>query len=92
MDLTGVVADVYMCEWDKVLLSLMREEDIESMLYKRYKDDVDMISDVEAQVGSENLTSKQVMQQVKVLAESIDDNLKVTTDAQKTMQITKSPS
>ena len=80
MDLTGLVSDIYMCEWDKEVISGMNTEQIKSQLYKRYKDDVNMIleindeSEVVADIG------KLTMERVKKIADSVDDNLKVTTD------------
>ena len=43
MDLTGVVSDVYMCEWDRHLIGLMEEARMENVVYERYKDDVDFV-------------------------------------------------
>ena len=77
MDLTGVVSDVYMCEWDKGVMAKMREENLEPIMYKRYKDDVNIV--VEDR-GDVECTSQEIMQRVKVAAESVDENLKVTTD------------
>ena len=36
LDLTGVVSDIYMCEWDRLLMSKMEEDDFLIRLYKRY--------------------------------------------------------
>ena len=43
LDLTGVAADIYMCHWDIQLIEKMRVRDINVKLYKRYKDDIDLI-------------------------------------------------
>ena len=43
LDLTGVISDIYMCEWDKALIQAMEEARLMLMLYKRYKDDVNFI-------------------------------------------------
>ena len=37
LDLTGVVSDVYMCEWDRHLIGLMEEASMKAVVYKRYK-------------------------------------------------------
>ena len=50
MDLTGVVSDVYMCEWDRQLISGMEAESIVVKLYKRYKDDINVVLDVDNMV------------------------------------------
>ena len=78
MDLTGVVSDIYMVEWDKELINGMEAEAISAKLYKRYKDDVNLVLNV----GDEGLAGDQrgVMEKVKGIADVIDPNLKVTTD------------
>ena len=43
LNLTGVVSDIYMCHWDKQLIRLMEENDMQSIVYKRYKDDVNYV-------------------------------------------------
>ena len=40
LDLTGVISDIYMCEWDKALIQGMESARLMQVLYKRYKDDV----------------------------------------------------
>ena len=78
MDLTGVVSDIYMMEWDKGLISSMENEAIEVKVYKRYKDDVNIILDLTA--VDEVRTEKDTMERVKVLADAIDPALNVTVD------------
>ena len=82
MDLTGVVSDIYMCEWDRQLIMEIEAEQMSVGLYKRYKDDVNVILEVEdADVtgGQENV-DQNTMDKVKRIAETIDPSLKVTTD------------
>ena len=43
LDLTGVVSDIYMCEWDKELICKIEGNSMRVQSYKRYKDDVDLI-------------------------------------------------
>ena len=83
MDLTGVVSDIFMCSWDKMLLEKMEESNIKAVVYKRYKDDVDFVLEVEGEeeeteVGGER--SKRVMQKVKDLANTIHESIQVTVD------------
>ena len=81
LDLTGVVSDVYMCEWDSRLIGMMEEAHMETVVYKRYKDDVDFIfrwqADVAVGVGERR--DKLAMDRVKSLADSVDPSLTVST-------------
>ena len=83
LDLTGVVSDIYMSEWDKVLVSKMRVVSLIPEVYKRYKDDINLIVDTDAVYGIETDSvekNENTMRDIKALAETIDPNLKVTTD------------
>ena len=42
MDLTGVVSDIYMCEWDRKVCSGLEQDGIKVVMYKRYKDEFDI--------------------------------------------------
>ena len=86
MDLTGVVADIYMIEWDKKLLRKMEENLIVVKVYKRYKDDVNLILDIDdTQIIYDNdkIREEETMKCVKSLADEIDPALKVTADFSK---------
>ena len=81
LDLTGVVADIYMCHWDKLYLQKLSEENIQTKLYKRYKDDIDLVIENEKENGKdqkekENNTLRLCME----LADSIHPSIKVTGD------------
>ena len=82
LDLTGVISDIYMCEWDKALIRGMESAKMMQVLYKRYKDDVNFVvalSEVsESQTQEER--EREVMESVKRIADSIDPNLTVSTD------------
>jgi hypothetical protein len=84
LDLTGVISDIYMCEWDEELMLALQVEGFILHLYKRYKDDVNMILECEDKVlrgeEEEGTRSVRVMRKIKRLADGIDQNLKVTTD------------
>ena len=43
IDLTGVITEIYMNYWDKELLKLLRVNLLIKVLYKRYKDDINVI-------------------------------------------------
>ena len=82
LDLTGVVSDIYMCEWDKHLLRKIEEDRMEVIIYKRYKDDVNFVvgCEVNEAVVEGERRDRSVVDHVKSLAESIDSHLKVSTD------------
>ena len=86
MDLTGVVADIYMIEWDQILVTKMQESSIGVRLYKRYKDDINVVLDVvdlELTYSSEKEREEKTMEHIKTLADGIDPALKVTVDFSK---------
>lgn len=83
LDLTGVVSDIYMCYWDSELLRLMEENAFLPILYKRYKDDVNFIIEMDPDRVNNNDrdgTNRSAVAEIKTLGESIDKNIKVTTD------------
>ena len=83
LDLTGVVADIYMCEWDENLIRLMEGASMTLKVYKRYKDDIDLVVDVSARYVDDvdpKVRNDETMSRIKDIAETIDPNLKVTTD------------
>ena len=55
LDLTGVISDIFMCRWDKLLIERMSVCDIIAVIYKRYKDDVNVVLDAG---GEESGTEK----------------------------------
>ena len=82
LDLTGVVADIYMNKWDEEVLNGMTREEYRTIMYQRYKDDVDFIVDVEGREGEDRTTKdRRIVEKMKEIAESVDENLKVTVDA-----------
>ena len=82
LDLTGVVSDIYMCEWDRLLMMKMEDDGFLIMLYKRYKDDVNFVVKclVGLTIAEGQERDKAVVGRIKRLAESIDPHLKVSTD------------
>ena len=88
MDLTGVIADIYMCEWDKMLMEKIKNEGYECKMYKRYKDDVNMVLRKKEKTNQNNI---EVMNEIKELADSIDKSLTVKTDISDKYQDRKLP-
>ena len=80
LDLTGVVADIYMCYWDRQYLKKLAESNIQTKLYKRYKDDIDLViendRDGKDQKERENNSLKLCME----IADSIHPSIKLTGD------------
>ena len=81
LDLTGVVSDLYMLEWDRQLMRLMEADNMATVAYKRYKDDVDFVFhwDAEVSIGEGESRDRVALDRVKVLADSIDPHLTVST-------------
>ena len=81
LDLTGVVADIYMCYWDRQYLKKLAESNIQTKLYKRYKDDIDLVIENDRENGKdqkerENNSLKLCME----IADSIHPSIKLTGD------------
>ena len=83
LDLTGVVSDIFMLGWDKRLMERMVRKDMITVVYGRYKDDVNFIADArglegDTAVGRER--DERIMDQVKVLADGIHESIRVEAD------------
>ena len=76
MDLTGVIADVYMCFWDREFVRMIGEENMDCIMYKRYKDDVNVVVRESDDARYEN---RLTMRKLKEIAERIDEKLTVKT-------------
>ena len=83
LDLTGVVSDIFMIVWDRILLNVMTENSINAIVYGRYKDDVNFVLDVggeegETEIGIER--DRRVMEIVENLANGVHQSIKVEVD------------
>ena len=81
LDLTGVVSDIYMNYWDQQFKQKLEDENIILKLYKRYKDDINMIFQKLRRVNEdrreeEKCTLKETME----IANTIHPSIKVTGD------------
>ena len=90
LDLTGIIADVYMCHWDKEFIRRCELEMIIMYMYKRYKDDINVATDPSLAVGIAK-DDKSVMRKLKEIADSIDPCLSVTTDCCSNHEDNKTP-
>ena len=82
LDLTGVLSDIYMCDWDEHLLRKCKNNNVDILMYQRYKDDVDVAVDTSNNDMLKRMENRdiEVMNVLKQYADSIDENLKVSTD------------
>ena len=91
LDLTGIISDVYMCHWDRELIRKCREQLILFLLYKRYKDDINVALDVSQAVDMLEKDDREVMMKLKEIADSIDPHLTVSTDCCSNHEDLKTP-
>lgn len=83
LDLTGVVADIFMGRWDRMMKSEMAKAEIEPIIYDRYKDDIDFVLEVggeerETEICDER--DKRVMERLKLIADGIHSSIEVEVD------------
>ena len=80
LDLVGVVASIYMNDWDSRLVEVLMKENITPQVYKRYVDDINLILDL----SNDKLDDERsVMEFIKNEANKIDENIQVTYDYSK---------
>ena len=81
LDLTGVVADIYMCHWDQQFLEILSANNIDTKLYKRYKDDINLIIENEKENGKDQTEKENnSLHECIELADSIHPSIQMTGD------------
>ena len=83
LDLTGVVAYIYMGHWDNLLIKELEDHNVSVKLYKRYKDDINLIlenSNSEYKQGEKGEFEQTTMNYIKSLADRIHRSIRVTGD------------
>ena len=80
LDLTGVVADIYMSWWDGQLIVLLREARFFAILYKRYVDDINVVLEMEIEGEIDGQRDRDVMEKVRAIANTIHPKTKATCD------------
>ena len=80
LDLTGVVADIYMSWWDGQLNHLLREARMITILYKRYVHDINMVVEMEGEEEFNGPTDRHVMERIREIADTIHPRTKTTCD------------
>ena len=76
LELVGVVANIYMCWWDKQLLQRLAAENLKIEVYKRYVDDCNIVVDD----FRDDTTDKMVITKISQIADTIDPSIKSTYD------------
>ena len=81
LDLTGVVADMYMGHWDNIFIKRLSEKGIHPKLYKRYKDDIDLVIENKKENGkSQKEKEMKTLEECIKIADSIHPSIKMTGD------------
>ena len=81
LDLTGVVADIYMCHWDKIFKERLLENGIITKLYERYKDDIDLLLENNKENGKEqSVKENNTIKECILIANSIHPSIQLTGD------------
>ena len=80
LDLVGVIASIYMNDWDNRLVDILMKGNIVPKVYKRYVDDINLILEVPNDKFNDE---KSVMEFVQNEANKIDKNIQVTYDYSK---------
>ena len=81
LDLTGVVADIYMCHWDELFKKKLYQSGIMVHMYKRYKDDMNLLLENRKENGKEQKEKENnTMKECIVVANSLHPSIQVTGD------------
>ena len=84
LGLTGDVAQVFMCWWDKEFIEKMREDGIDVMLYKRLVDDINMVLKKRRNPteGDDNETTadERIMTRVQRIGNEVHSSIELTFD------------
>ena len=92
LDLTGVVADIYMGHWDQRYREKLSNQNIICKLYKRYKDDINLVvQDLNEERTDRKEKERSILSRCMKLADSIHPSIKVTGDAPSNYKDNKLP-
>ena len=81
LDLTGVVADIYMCHWDELFKKKLYQSGIMVHMYKRYKDDMNLLLENRKENGKEPKEKENnTMKECIAVANSLHPSIQVTGD------------
>ena len=82
LELTGDIAQIYMCWWDKQMKIRLAESNIILLLYKRYVDDINFIIDKQKAIR-ENRDEKEdleIIERIRQIGNSIHKSIEIETD------------
>ena len=86
LELTGVVARVFMMHWDRQFLLMVREAGLLILWYKRYVDDTGLLAQRKAGMNDDQLIEK-----IVEIANSVDKSIKMEVDTCKKHSDSKLP-
>ena len=75
LELTGEIAGVFMSWWDKQMRKKIEEENIKTVIYKRYVDDINLIVEVKKGTKEDELWNK-----IKRVGDSIHGSIQLEAD------------
>ena len=75
LELTGEIAGVFMSWWDRKMRSVIEENGIKTVMYKRYVDDINLIVEVKKDVMEDDLWKR-----IKEMGDSIHESIQLEAD------------
>ena len=75
LEMTGELAGVFMCWWDKMMKKKLMEDGVNIQLYKRYVDDINIVIKTKKDESEES-----VMTKIKDIGDSIHNSIKLEAD------------
>ena len=86
LELTGDIAQIYMCWWDREMIRRLQENDIILLIYLRYVDDINFVVDKQKQI-TENINEEQrkeedlkIMEIIRKTGNEIHKSIEIETD------------
>ena len=77
LKLTGEVADCVMIEWDKKLMKEPKKVEIETFVYTRYKDDIEVVAE-SVEKGTRLVEGKLIIDEQKKVEDDFKSDTKIT--------------
>ena len=77
LKLTGEVADCVMIEWDKKLMKELKKVEIETFVYTRYKDDIEVVAE-SVEKGTRLVEGKLIIDEQKKVEDDLKSDTKIT--------------
>ena len=82
LELTGDIAQIYMCWWDRQFRTKLAESNIILLLYKRYVDDINLIINLLKAIGEVRNEKEdlEIMDKIRQIGNSIHPSIQLETD------------